>query len=237
VFVVLHGGPSSQSRPAYLSALHRHLVESLGMHLVLPNVRGSTGFGKRFTELDNGRRREGALKDLSTLLDHLAQRPEMDAGRVVVSGGSYGGYLSLAMAVAESPRIAGAISSVGISNFVSFLRNTESYRRDNRRQEYGDERDAAMRAFLEQISPLNQAARVRKPLFIVHGMRDPRVPYSEARQMAEAVRAQGTPVWLLAGEEEGHGFAKAENQAFQRRATVEFVRRVIEGRSLHVQAH
>jgi dipeptidyl aminopeptidase/acylaminoacyl peptidase len=230
VFIEIHGGPSSQARPSFLQGTPRHLVQEMGMHLVLPNVRGSEGFGRRFLDLDNGRQREDAVRDISGLLDHLATLPGVDAGRVVVAGGSYGGYMALAVAAAENARILGAIDRVGISNFVSLLENTESYRRDNRRLEYGDERDPAMRAFLNSISPLNRVAQMKKPMFIVHGRNDPRVPWREADQIVQALRAQGTAVWFLTGENEGHGFSRADNRNFLHHATVEFVQRLLAGR-------
>lgn len=232
VYISLHGGPAAQARPAYLSATERHLVEKLGMHLVLPNVRGSTGFGRRFADLDNGRQRENAVRDVSALLDLVGGRPDMDARSVIVGGGSYGGYLSLAVAVHESARIAGSLCRVGVSNFVTFLEQTESYRRDNRRAEYGDERDPAMREFLVSISPLTHAAKIRKPLFVVHGRNDPRVPYAEAERLVAAVRAQGTPVWFLTAEDEGHSFSGAENRGYLHAATLQFVQRLIERRPL-----
>ena len=232
VLVSLHGGPASQSRPTYLSPMHRHLVEELGMHLILPNVRGSDGFGKTFLSLDDGLRREDAVKDVGALLDLVAQRADMDASKVVVEGGSYGGYLSLAVAVHESARIAGSICRVGIANFVTFLEQTESYRRDNRRAEYGDERKPEMREFLARISPLSRADQVRKPLFVVHGKNDPRVPHNEAEQMVSAVRAQGTPVWFLCAEDEGHSFTRGDNRAFLFAATLAFVQRVVQGQPL-----
>ena len=227
VLISIHGGPSSQARPTHLAGSMRYLVETLGMHLILPNVRGSEGFGQRFLKLDNGRQREDAVRDISALLDLIAAQPEMDARRVIVSGGSYGGYMSLAVAARESARIAGSICRVGIANFVSFLENTESYRRDNRRAEYGDERDPEMRAFLQRISPLSRAASVRKPLFIIHGRNDPRVPYGEATQMVAAVRAAGTPVWFLTAEDEGHSFSRAENREYLFSATVAFVQQAL----------
>ncbi len=236
VYIAIHGGPSSQARPGYLAGLNRHLVESLGMHLILPNVRGSDGFGQRFLNLDNGRRREDAVKDISALLDLIGEREDMDPSRVIVSGGSYGGYMALAVAVHESARIAGSICRVGIANFVSFLENTESYRREARRIEYGDERDPAMREFLRQVSPLTHADKLRKPLFVVHGRNDPRVPYSEAEQMVKAVRAQGTAVWFLTAEDEGHSFTSAANRDYLFNASVEFVRRVIAGQALTGEA-
>jgi len=195
-------------------------------------VRGSEGFGKRFLGLDNGRHREDAVQDISALLDLIAGREDMDASKVIVAGGSYGGYMSLAVATHESKRIAGSICRVGIANFVSFLENTESYRRDNRRAEYGDERDPAMREFLQKISPLSHAAQVKKPLLVVHGRNDPRVPYSEAQAMVKAVREQGTPVWFLTAEDEGHSFSKADNREYLHQLTLEFVQRLLTGEAL-----
>lgn len=232
VFIDIHGGPASQARPTYLQGTLLHLVQELGMHLVQPNVRGSSGFGRRFVDMDNGRQREDAVRDISSLLDYLATQPEMDTGRVIVSGGSYGGYMALAVAAAEGPRILGAISRVGISSFVSLLEHTESYRRDNRRLEYGDERDPAMREFLHSISPLGRVSTMRRPMFVVHGRNDPRVPWREADQIVQALRAQGTPVWFLTAEDEGHGFSKAHNREVLHHATIEFVRRLLQGEAI-----
>ncbi|MFT7723301.1 MAG: prolyl oligopeptidase family serine peptidase [Roseateles sp.] len=232
VYIHIHGGPASQARPGHVSGVLRALVEQLGLHVIEPNVRGSDGFGKRFLKLDNGRLREDSVRDIGTLLDLVAGRPDMDASRVIVAGGSYGGYMSLAVATQESARILGSICRVGIANFVSFLEHTELYRRDNRRAEYGDERDPAMREFLQRISPLTHAAAVRKPLFVVHGRNDPRVPYGEAEAMVRAVRAQGTPVWFLTAEDEGHSFGKAGNRRYLTQATLEFVTRLLAGRPL-----
>ena len=159
--------------------------------MIFPNVRGSTGFGKTFLKLDNGMKREDSVKDIGALLDWIAQQPDLDASRVAISGGSYGGYMTLACAVHFADRITGAVSVVGISNFVTFLERTESYRRDLRRAEYGDERDPAMRAFLESISPLNHVARITKPLFVVQGLNDPRVPHTESEQIVAEPQAAG----------------------------------------------
>jgi dipeptidyl aminopeptidase/acylaminoacyl peptidase len=227
VIISIHGGPAAQARPGFLGRMNAYPAQ-LGVALIYPNVRGSSGYGKSFQDLDNGRRREDAVKDLGALLDWIAQQPELDPNRVLIQGGSYGGYMALAMATHYSERIAGAIARVGISNFVSFLENTESYRRDNRRIEYGDERNPEMRAFQLGISPLTHASRIRKPLMIVHGMNDPRVPYSEALQIVQAVRRNGTPVWFLAAEDEGHGFKKSANATFLFRATLEFTRQALQ---------
>ena len=188
----------------------------------MPNVRGSSGFGKTFQNLDNGFKRKDAVKDGGAFLAWVANHARLDASRVVVSGGSYGGYMSLATAVDYSALLRGAIDVVGISHFVTFLNNTESYRRDLRRVEYGDERDPAMRAFQEKIAPLNNAADIKIPLFVVQGKNDPRVPYTEAEQIVSAVRKNGVPVWFLMADNEGHGFARKSNADYYFYASVQF---------------
>ncbi len=226
VIVSVHGGPTSQARAGFLGR-NNYFVNELGIALVYPNVRGSSGFGKTFLKLDNGRRREDSVKDLGALLDWIRAQPGLDADRVLVTGGSYGGYMTLAASVHYADRIAGAASVVGISNFVTFLERTETYRRDLRRVEYGDERDASMRAFLESISPLTHASRITKPLFLVHGRNDPRVPWTESEQIVAALKKNGTPAWYLLANDEGHGFRKKANADFQFHAMVEFVRRTL----------
>jgi dipeptidyl aminopeptidase/acylaminoacyl peptidase len=210
VVVDFHGGPEGQSTVHFMGRWNYYLNE-MGLAILLPNVRGSVGFGKSFTDLDNGFKRKDSVRDGGAFLNWLGTHPRLDASRVVVTGGSYGGYMSLAMAVDYSALLRGAVDSVGISNFVTFLNNTESYRRDLRRVEYGDERDPQMRAFMEKIAPLNNAKEIRVPLFVVQGKNDPRVPYTEAEQMVAAVRNNGTPVWYLLADNEGHGFARKAN--------------------------
>ncbi|MEO8278299.1 MAG: S9 family peptidase [Ideonella sp.] len=224
VLVQIHGGPESQAKVGFMGR-YNFLLDELGIAVIQPNARGSSGYGKTFVALDDGRLREDSVKDIGALFDWIAAQPGLDASRVMVSGGSYGGYMSLAVSTHYADRIAGAIDVVGISNFVSFLNNTESYRRDLRRVEYGDERDPAMRDFLERISPLTQADRITKPLFVVQGKNDPRVPYTEAEQIVAKLRDKGVPVWYLRAENEGHGFARKENADFQFYAMVEFMRR------------
>jgi dipeptidyl aminopeptidase/acylaminoacyl peptidase len=226
VVVSVHGGPEAQARAGFIGR-NNYLVNELGVALIYPNVRGSSGFGKTFLKLDNGRLREDSVKDLGALLDWIGAQPGLDAGRVLVAGGSYGGYMTLAASVHFADRIAGAVSVVGISNFVTFLERTETYRRDLRRVEYGDERDPAMREFLESISPLTHAARMTKPLFVVQGKNDPRVPWTEAEQIVATLKRNGTPAWYLLGLDEGHGFRKKANADFQFYATVEFIRRTL----------
>lgn len=226
VVVNIHGGPASQARPGFIGR-YNYLVNELGVAVVYPNVRGSSGFGKTFLELDDGRKREDSVKDIGALLDWIAAQPDLDASKVLVEGRSYGGYMTLATAMHYSERIAGAMSTVGISNFVTFLERTESYRRDHRRAEYGDERDPRMRAFLESIAPLNHVGRMTKPMVIAQGRNDPRVPYTEAEQMAAALKARGTPVWTAMAMDEGHGIAKKPNGDFLFYILVEFARRVL----------
>jgi dipeptidyl aminopeptidase/acylaminoacyl peptidase len=222
VIIDIHGGPEGQSRPYFLGRMNYYLNE-LGTAIVFPNVRGSSGYGKTFLTLDNGVLREDSVKDIGALLDWIKTQPDLDADRVLVTGGSYGGYMSLAVATKYSDRIKGAIDIVGISNFVTFLERTEDYRRDLRRVEYGDERDPKMREFLTKISPTTNAKDIKVPLFVVHGKNDPRVPLNEAEQMVQTVRGNGVPVWYLMAQDEGHGFSKKRNVDYQFYATVQFI--------------
>ena len=226
VLIDIHGGPEGQAKIGF-QGRQNYFVNELGIALIEPNVRGSSGFGKTFMTLDDGMLREDSVKDIGALLDWIATQPGLDAGRVMVAGGSYGGYMSLAVATHYADRIVGAIDEVGISNFVTFLNNTESYRRDLRRAEYGDERDPAMRAFLERISPLTNAHKITRPLLVVQGKNDPRVPVTEAEQIVAKARANGTPVWYLRAENEGHGFARKENADFRFYAMVLFMEQLL----------
>ena len=222
VNIVIHGGPEGQARPGFLGQSNYYLNE-LGVALLYPNVRGSSGYGKTFLDLDNGFLREGSYQDIGALLDWIATQPDLDPDKVMVSGGSYGGHMTLAASYLYSDRIACSLDIVGMSSLVTFLENTESYRRDLRRVEYGDERDPEMRAFLERIAPIAHVEKIRKPLFIIQGKNDPRVPASEALQMAETLRGNLVPVWFLMADDEGHGFAKKKNVEFQFYATVQFM--------------
>jgi dipeptidyl aminopeptidase/acylaminoacyl peptidase len=226
VIIDIHGGPEGQFRPAFLGRLN-YFIQEMGIAVIEPNVRGSTGYGKTYLSLDNGLKREDSVKDIGALLDWVAKQPQLDATRVMVTGGSYGGYMTLAVATHYSDRIRCAIDVVGISNFNTFLKNTESYRRDLRRVEYGDERDPKISEFFERTAPLNNAAKITKPLFVVQGGNDPRVPRTESEQMVAKVKQGGTPVWYLMAKDEGHGFAKKGNRDFQFYATVMFVQRYL----------
>jgi len=193
VVVDIHGGPEGQARAEFMGR-DNFLMSELGVAMILPNVRGSTGYGKTFSQLDNGFLREGTYKDIAALFDWIATRPDLDASRVMVQGGSYGGHMTLAVATFYSGRIRCAVDVVGPSNLVTFLEHTSGYRRDLRRVEYGDERDPKMRAFLEKIAPANNAEKIQKPLFVIQGANDPRVPLSESVQMVQKIRGVGTPV-------------------------------------------
>jgi len=223
VVVNIHGGPEGQYRPGFLGRTN-YLLNELGCAVVFPNVRGSSGYGKSFLKLDNGFKREDTYKDISALFDWIKTQPQLAADRVMVTGGSYGGHMTLAVAMNYADQISCALDVVGISNLRTFLEHTESYRRDLRRVEYGDERDPKMREFMDRIAPLNNAQKITKPLFVVQGANDPRVPKSEADQIVATLKKQNTPVWYLVGKDEGHGFAKKKNADFQFYATVQFMR-------------
>jgi dipeptidyl aminopeptidase/acylaminoacyl peptidase len=214
VIINIHGGPEAQARPWFLGRNNYYLNE-LGVAVLFPNVRGSSGYGKTFLKLDNGFLREDSYKDIDALLDWVKAQPNLDANRILITGGSYGGHMTLAVATRYSDKICCSIDVVGMSNLVTFLENTESYRRDLRRAEYGDERDPKMREFLTRIAPMTSAANIRKPMFVIQGKNDPRVPASEALQIVQTLRKQETPVWFLMANDEGHGFAKRRNRDFQ----------------------
>jgi dipeptidyl aminopeptidase/acylaminoacyl peptidase len=211
VVIDIHGGPESQARSGW-NPFVQFLVNELGYAVIAPNVRGSSGYGKTFLKLDNGVLREDAVKDIGSLIVWLGLQPMFDREHVVVMGGSYGGYMALASLAAYGDRLKGGVDEVGISNFVSYLENTAPYRRDLRRAEYGDERDPKMRAFLNQISPVNKVALIRRPLLVVEGMNDPRVPPMESQQIVWRMRSKGGEVWYLAAKDEGHGFRKKANE-------------------------
>jgi len=226
VLIYLHGGPESQFVPGY-DGFFRFLVDELGVAIVAPNVRGSSGYGRRYLALDDGLLRQDAVRDVSALLDWLTEQPDLDASRVMVWGASYGGYLTLATLVEESERLLGGIDVVGISDLVSFLENTSAYRRDLRREEYGDERDPEVRAYLSSIAPANNADRIRRPLLVVQGANDPRVPRSEAERMVSELRAADGEVWYLLAMDEGHGFERQHNRAAYQLTVAQFIQRLL----------
>jgi acetyl esterase/lipase len=223
VIINIHGGPEGQYRPGFVGRTNYYLNE-LGIAVIFPNVRGSSGYGKTFLTLDNGLLREGSYQDINSLLDWIQTRPDLDSGKVLITGGSYGGFMTLAVATNYNDRICCSVDVVGPSNFVTFLEHTSGYRQDLRRVEYGDERDPKTREFLERIAPFNKAKNITKPLFVVQGKNDPRVPMTESEQMVSIVRKNGNPVWYLMAKDEGHGFQKKKNADFQFYATVAFIK-------------
>jgi dipeptidyl aminopeptidase/acylaminoacyl peptidase len=228
VYIDIHGGPEAQVRPGFLGS-NNYMVDELGVALLQPNVRGSDGYGKSYLKLDNGEKREDSVKDIGALLDWIGKQPDLDASRVMVGGGSYGGYMSLAVLVHYSDRLRCGYEVVGISNFVTFLKNTQEYRRDLRRVEYGDERDPKMAAFLESIAPARHADRITKPLLVAQGANDPRVPLSESDNIVKEVSSKGVPTWYVVAKNEGHGFQKKENVDYLREVLLEFMRRHLLG--------
>lgn len=222
VLIIIHGGPEGQARP-YFSARMQYMINEMGIAILEPNVRGSSGYGKSYLKLDNGYKREESVNDIGTLLDWVDEQPELDNSRISVFGGSYGGYMVLAAMTHYNDRLRAAIDVVGISNFVTFLENTQDYRRDLRRVEYGDERDPDMREFLISISPTTNATKITKPLFVVQGLNDPRVPVTESEQMVDVIRESGSTVWYLMAKDEGHGFRKKTNRDYYASAVILFL--------------
>lgn len=227
VVIDIHGGPESQTRPRW-NPIAQQMAAELGATVILPNVRGSDGYGKRYLNLDNGPRREDSVRDIGALLDWVAAQPNLDSSKVAVYGQSYGGYMSLASMIHFSDRFVGGVERYGISDFITFLTNTESYRRDNRRGEYGDERDPAMRAVFQRINPLANVDRITKPMLVMQGANDPRVPKSESDQVVAGIRKNGVEVWYVVFSDEGHGFLKKHNNDLRREVETLFLRRLFE---------
>ncbi len=226
VIIYVHGGPESQYRPLFSSTFQMWVAE-LGAAVIAPNIRGSSGYDNEYLSLDNGRKREDAVRDIGALLDWIANQRDLDETRVAIYGASYGGYIVLASAVLYSDRLRAGVDVVGISNFVTFLENTEDYRRELRRHEYGDERDPEMRLALEQISPLNNAEHIKIPLLVVQGRNDPRVPASESEQIVQALRNRDQPVWYIEALNEGHGYSRKENRNVSEQAAILFLQRFL----------
>jgi dipeptidyl aminopeptidase/acylaminoacyl peptidase len=222
VIIDIHGGPVDQYRPGF-GYDDNFFSNELGVVRIYPNVRGSSGYGKAFLDLDDGVKREGAVKDIGALLDWIKTQPDLDADRVLVQGGSYGGYLALSVAMNYGDRIRGAISDSGMTNLATFIERTEGWRRDVQRPEFGDERDPKIRAFMEQTAPLNNAHKIKKPLLIIQGKNDPRVPASEAEAIVRALKKREMPVWYLLAKDEGHTFVRQANRDFRLYSIILFV--------------
>jgi dipeptidyl aminopeptidase/acylaminoacyl peptidase len=223
VMISIHGGPAQQARPGYLGRQNYYLNE-MGVAIIFPNVRGSNGYGKTFIHLDDGFLREDSYKDIGSLLDWIATRHGLDKNRVMVTGASYGGHATLAVASMYADRIRCTVESYGMSSLVTFLQSLDKTRQDFRRTEFGDEREPKMRAFLERLAPLSNSDKITKPMFFVYGKNDPRTPLSEAEQIITRVKKNGTPTWYLLAKDEGHGFVKKKNVDFLFYATVMFMR-------------
>ena len=213
IVIYIHGGPESQFRPGF-SSTFQYWIRELDVAILATNVRGSSGFGKSYVKLDNGYLRENSVKDIGAFLDWIDTQTDLDRNKIAVFGGSYGGYMVLSSMTHYNDRLRCAVDVVGISNFVTFLKNTKSYRRNLRRSEYGDERDPDMLKHLEKISPNNNAKKITKPIFIVQGYNDPRVPVTEAEQMRDVISSNGGDVWYMVAMDEGHGFRKKFNRDY-----------------------
>ncbi len=203
VMIQIHGGPDVRER-AIFRGRSNFLLNELGVAIIYPNVRGSAGFGRKFEQLDNGRGRDGAIKDVGALLDWIGTRPELDGTRVVLNGVSYGGWLALESGIVYNDRIRGVIEGAGITDFITFLDQTDPGRQENRRGEYGDERDPAMREYLKSISPVTRASEMKKPTLILHPGKDTRVPVGQAEELVKALKANNAPVWYLEFSEANH---------------------------------
>jgi dipeptidyl aminopeptidase/acylaminoacyl peptidase len=231
VIVNIHGGPEGQYRPGFLGRNNYYLNE-MGVALIFPNVRGSSGYGKTFLKLDNGVNRDHTHKDIGALLDWIGRNPALDASKIMITGGSYGGYMTWAVAYEYNDKICCSLPIVGPSNLVTLLEHTEAYRRDLRRVEYGDERDPKIREYLERTAPLNNAEKIRKPVYAVVGKNDPRVPWTESRQMLDKLKSNGNTTWFLMANDEGHGYAKKRNQDYLFYSTIMFVRQFLLGENV-----
>ncbi len=223
VVALVHGGPESQFRP-YFNPVAQFLVQH-GYAVLAPNVRGSTGYGKSYSHLDDVEKRMDSVADLAHAHQWLAAQPEVDPARIAVYGGSYGGFMVLA-ALTHYPELwAAGVDIVGISNFVTFLENTSDYRRGHREAEYGSL--ARDRAFLESIAPMNRLGAITAPLLVIHGANDPRVPLSEAEQLVAALEARGVPVQFLVFDDEGHGIVRLKNKLVAYPAVAAFLDRYL----------
>lgn len=221
--IIVHGGPESQFRP-YFNFLAQYLVHN-GFAVLGPNVRGSTGYGKKYRQLDDVEKRMDSVADLAHAATWLKQQPEINPEQIIVYGGSYGGFMVLAALTHYHDLWAAGVNIVGISNFVTFLENTSAYRRAHREAEYGSL--AHDREFLESIAPINHLDNLRAPLMVIHGANDPRVPLSEAEQLVTALEERGVPVEFLVFADEGHGVVKLKNKLKMYPAVVAFLEKVL----------
>jgi dipeptidyl aminopeptidase/acylaminoacyl peptidase len=222
VIIDIHGGPEEQYRPGFTYE-NNYFLNELGVAKIYPNVRGSLGYGKAFSHLDDGIKREGAVKDIGALLDWIKSQPDLDAERVMVQGASYGGYLALSAAYTYPDRIKAVASDSGITDLVSCAEHTEEWRRGLQRSEFGDERDPKTRKFMELTAPLKNSQKIKSALLISHGQNDPRVPVAEAARLVAATKNR-VPVWYIMAKDEGHGFTQRSNRDYRLYASILFVK-------------
>jgi dipeptidyl aminopeptidase/acylaminoacyl peptidase len=226
VIINIHGGPVMQSLPLYNSHTNYYTNE-LGVSVIFPNIRGSAGYGKTFTELDNGLNKENAVKDIGFLLNWIASQPELDSDKVMVTGGSYGGYMTYRTAIEYNKRIHCAVEEFGLSDLQSFKKSIDTVYKYFFLHEYGDDRDSLTLVYFNKVSPLKNADKITMPIFIIQGKNDPRIPYTESEQMVKTIKGNGGTVWYLLANDEGHGFLKQANQDFLFYATVEFIKKYL----------
>ncbi|MEM1219976.1 MAG: alpha/beta fold hydrolase [Bacteroidota bacterium] len=224
VLIDIHGGPEYQIRASF-NGFYQYLVNELGITVIVPNIRGSNGYGKSYMKMDDGLNRENAIDDIGALLDWVENEENLDANRMALHGESYGGYAVLASLAKFPNRIKCGIDIVGISNWISYLDKTSDYRRDLRRVEFGDERDTETYQYLQRISPRNNVDKINAPLLLFQGLNDPRVNYQESEQLYESLNAKGNEVWYVLAKDEGHGFQKYPNYLLQRYLTISFLKK------------
>ena len=222
VIIDIHGGLSEQSRPEYIYA-DNYLINDLGVVKIYPNYRGSRGYGKTFVNLDNGFHREDSIKDIGALLDWIKSQPNLDPEKVMVRGASYGGFMALAVALKYNNKIRSSIVEYGISEWIKFISNPDVNFRDIWRAEYGDERDPKVHDYLIRLSPLYSIKQNQKPMFLIHGSNDPRVPIQQAEAVLSAMKDTQVPIWHLFGKKEGHGFKNFTNWEIKTLAVILFI--------------
>ncbi|HEU4633906.1 MAG TPA: prolyl oligopeptidase family serine peptidase, partial [Flavisolibacter sp.] len=225
VIISIHGGPVMQALPLY-DPIANFYTNELGVAVIYPNIRGSAGFGKAFTELDNGLKKEDAVADIGALLTWIAGQPGLDAKRVMVTGGSYGGYMTYRAAAKYGDQIRCAVAGFSSPDLLS-ANGVDSAYRAFFSAEYGDTSQPEVRDYLRKVSPRNNADKIKAPILIVNGKNDPRVPVDAVQEMVAALRKNGCTVWHLVANDEGHGFVKQKNEAFLLYTTALFIERYL----------
>jgi dipeptidyl aminopeptidase/acylaminoacyl peptidase len=225
VIVHVHGGPEGQERPGF-NPVYQYFLNR-GYAILAPNIRGSSGFGKAYLHMDDYKKRMDAIKDVAMGVEFLKGTGYIDPKKIVIMGGSYGGFMTLAQATMNPDLWAAAVDIVGIANWDTFFKHTGAYRRAHRASEYGD--PAKDPEFMASISPINHVDKIKAPLFVIAGANDPRVPKEEADQMVEKVKAKGVPVEYIAFPDEGHGMAKRANRIRGYTAIADFLDKYVKG--------